>query len=441
VKVGGSYTDKDRSFRQRRFVYEIDGGLDYDENPAHFFGDLGGIIGTGPDGAPVLGNIIQESTRGRNNYNGAQTVTAGFAMVDVPFGPFLENIGVGEVPLLSRLRVIGGVRVEQTEQSIDVYEGDLTYPLASESFEEAARIEATDWLPSVNLVYGLTDAMNLRAAYGRTLARPSFREFSTSCFTLFIVGYQLCGANIRSAGGESNLDRTLVNNFDVRWEWFPDAGELLAVSGFYKDFENAIVRTFVPVNNPTLTFINAPSASVYGLEVEARKRLGFLGDLLGGREWLQHFNAGANVTLTRSDSQVPVENSVGETVLVDRPLQGQSPYLVNANLSYENPDHGTSASIYYNVFGRRLSEITRDAALIEAASEAPDRYEQARHTLDLTLSQTFRPVGLRSLKIKFKAKNLLGEEHEVAREYRGHTYPVERYELGRTFTLGLEYSL
>ncbi|PSQ70457.1 MAG: hypothetical protein BRD38_05590 [Bacteroidetes bacterium QH_9_67_14] len=427
LKVGGSYRNKDRAFRQRRFIYKnySESALDYQGDLDAFFGANGGFR----DGMDELGNVIQESASSVNNYNGAQEVAAGFAMVDMA------------VPGVPGLRLVGGVRVERTDQQIEVYPSDapLRYPLADSLFRfpepppgraeppapGPGRIEQTDWLPSANLTYALSDEMNLRATYGRTLARPSFKEFAPIRFSNFTGAYPEIG--------NPNLDRTLVDNFDLRWEWFPRPGELLAASGFYKTFDGAIERSFVPVNNPVVTYFNSERATVYGAEFEARTRFKFLDDaasLGDAASWLEHLKAGANLTLAQSSVDVPDSLQTGQDT---RPLQGQSPYLVNANLAYDRPEWGTSAGFYYNVFGQRLTAITRDAG--------PNRFEQPRHTLDFTFAQRMKPLGLGGLEVTFKAKNLLGEDHLVTRQYRGATYPVRRHDLGRSFTLGLEYSL
>ena len=393
-KVGGSYADKSRDFRQRRFFYRSgDVRTSYDGNPEQYFGTEAGLVNGGND----LGTIIQEDPSRANSYDGAQTVTAGFAMIDTP------------IPGLRKLRLVGGVRVERTDLS--------TVTLADSP--ERGRIEETDLLPSANLVYAVTDAMNVRAAYGRTLARPSFKEFAPAQFFDFIGAYPELG--------NPELERTLVDNFDLRWEWFVRPGELLAVSGFYKDFSNAIERVFVSNSaNPVITYFNSDNAKVYGAEFEIRKQLGFLGAPL------KDLSAGGNLTLTQSEVAIP-EASRDVSGEASRPLQGQSPFLVNVDLNYENPDIGTSIGVFYNIFGERLAEITRDAG--------PDRYEQPRHVVDLTASQRMGVVGLPGLRVKFKAQNLLDENYEVTRQFGGESYVVRRYELGRSFTFGLEYSL
>lgn len=410
LKVGGSYARTDRVFDQRRFTYDMN--MDYDGNPDAFFGGQTGLTdvdGDGSIGDTELGNIINESTRQADNYDGEQTVTAGFAMIDMQVGALLERLGAGRVPVLSGLRVIGGARVERTDQQVTSGSGGP---------DDSGRIQQTDWLPSANLVYAVTDEMNVRAAYGRTLARPSFREFAPITFQEFIAAYP--------EKGNPQLERTLIDNFDVRWEWFPDAGEILALSGFYKNFSNAIERTFVAnAANPTITYFNSDEATVYGVELEVRKQLGFLPGALGD------LSGGANLTLAHSEVN---DERVAQGDDDTRRFQGQSDYLANAHLAYENPDAGTTASLYYNVFGERLNAIVRDAG-------GPPRFEQPRHTLDFTASQRFVPLGLDRLTVTLKAKNLLGADHEVTRAFGGETFTVRGYELGRTFTLGLEYSL
>lgn len=412
VKIGGSYSHENREFRQRRFLYNL--GLNYEGNPEVFFGERTGLTDVNRDGVveeTELGNIIEESTRQADNYDGEQTITAGFAMIDMQVGKLLERLGGGEVPVLSDLRLIGGARVEQTDQRVESQSDDAG---------DNGRISETDVLPSVNLVYAVTDNMNVRAAYGRTLARPSFQEFAPITFQEFIAAYP--------TKGNPNLERTLINNFDVRWEWFPRAGEILALSGFYKDFTGAIESTFDPLaNNPTITYFNSDEATVYGVELEARKQLDFIGGAL------RNLSAGANLTLARSEAKdEEISAGSGNT----RPFEGQSDYLVNADVEYKNPNIGTNVSLYYNVFGERLDTIVRDAAPAEALP-----FEQPRHTLDFTASQRLVPFGLSGMKISFKAKNILGADYEITRTYEGQSYTMRSYELGRSFSLGLEYSL
>ncbi len=399
LKVGGSHVQVDRTFRERQFQYNLNPSVAlFEGNDEVFFGEKAGLVER--EGSNyVFGNVIVEQTRRLNNYDGEQTVSAGFAMIDLP------------MPGLEALRVVGGARLERTDLLVTtVVEG-----------AEKGRIEEADWLPSVNLTYALTDNMNARLAYGRTLARPTFREIAPFTSTSYI------GAE--TVKGNTALERTLIDNLDLRWEWFLRPGELVAVSAFYKNFTNPIERAIVSgAANLEVQYQNVERAMVAGFELEARKRLDFIAG------WLRHVSAGANLTITRSDVDIPEEElrnrrAKDPDAPDTRQLQGQSPYVVNADLGYENPELGTSMGLFYNVFGERLYAVNKDGS--------PNRFEQPRHTIDLIASQRL-PFGLA---VKFSAKNLLDATYEVSQAFKGETYVSRGYLLGRSFSLGLTYSL
>lgn len=387
VKVGGSYSAKDRTFRERRFEYRDP--QDYNGNPQAYFSSTS----------------LREVSQASNNYDGEQTITAGFVMVDAPLRPISPN-----------LRFIGGLRVEQTDQQVQNYQ-----TLELDEIGREGSIQETDLLPSANLVYALSDNMNVRAAYGRTLARPSFREFAPFNAYDFVNATQILG--------NPELQRTTVHNFDVRWEWFTAPGEVLAVSGFYKDFTDPIEQVLNPdAVNREVTYENAESATVYGLELEARKGLGAVAG------WLEHIEVGGNLTLTHSsrtiaDRELELIRAKNPDAEDTRPLQGQSPFVVNLDVAYENPEAGTSVGLYYNVFGKRLDTIARAAT--------PDLYEQPRHMLDLTASQRI-PFGL---EIGASVKNLLGARYEISQTFKGQEFVNYGYELGRSVSLSLKYTL
>ena len=252
--------------------------------------------------------------------------------------------------------------------------------------------------------------MNVRAAYGRTIARPTFREFSPSTY------YDFQRQEIFD--GSPNLERTLVHNLDLRWEWFTGPGELFAVSGYFKSFDAPIERVVVEqAINREVTYQNQQSAQVYGVEIEARKRLGFLADPL------RHLEVGGNLTLTESS----VTDASGQDL--GRPLEGQSPYLINADVSYDNPELGTTVSVFYNYFDDRLDTIERE--------NQPDQYERGRHTIDVVASQAL-PFGV---EMKGSVKNLLNEETEIYQDFSGNAFTTVRYRTGRTISVGFTYNL
>jgi TonB-dependent receptor len=314
------------------------------------------------------------------------------------------------VPGLPALTFVGGARLEYTDMSIATL---------GESPRRGA-FETTDLLPSANLTWALRDDMNLRLAYGRTIARPTFREFAP------FESFQFVGDYIER--GNPDLDRTRVHNLDVRWEWFRRRGELLSAGVFYKDFTDPIERTIDPeaAANQVITYVNRSGARVYGVELEARTRL----DGLAG--WLRHVQVGGNLTLT--ESQVSRPDDVLQAIRafdVDasdtRPLQGQSPYLLNLNAGYVNPETGTSVNVFFNRFGDRLDTVTRNGV---------DLYEQGRSLLDVNASQRL----LRGVEVTASVKNVLDSEKVVSQSFKGTEFVNDLRPLGRTVSVGVSYS-
>jgi outer membrane receptor protein involved in Fe transport len=204
--------------------------------------------------------------------------------------------------------------------------------------------------------------VNLRFAYGGTVARPLLREMSPFQNNDYV--------RRRIITGNPDLERTYVHNFDVRAEWFPTALEVLAASVFAKSFRNPIESVFT-TSQGDLTFQNIPSAQNYGVELEARTTLGRLS------EALDSFAIGVNVAFIASEVTLTDEQATRATSK-RRPLAGQSPYVANLSLGYSPEDTGLSLNAFYNVFGPRIQDV--------GASDLPDVYEQPFHALDLTAS-------------------------------------------------------
>jgi len=410
VKLGGAYNTSDRTFSERQFSYnepEFGSGVEYDGDPSAFFRDQNvGIVDSSASG-PVWGLSIDDQTGDFNSYTGARTVRAGYVMATVP--------------VTKRFRIIGGVRLETTDLSVQAT------PDSSGGFA------VDDFLPSLNLVYEVTDNMNLRAAATRTLARPTFREIAPFPGFDFVQGEVIIG--------NPDLGRTLISNFDLRWEWFPRAGEVVALSLYYKNMEDPIERAFIGSSSNTgqqLTWQNVEQADVSGAEVEVRKRLDIFADAL------RHFTFGGNASLTRSSIDVPCIKFAedGETCLrgellfrqindepSTRDLQGQSPFLVNLDLNYENPNTGTSAGLFYNVFGERLSVVS--------TGSTPDVFEQPRPQLDFSFSQEF----LSHWSVGLDVENLLNSSRKETYSFQEKEYTYQQQSVGRTFSVSLSYEL
>lgn len=401
-KTGGSYLDKERSFRQRAFEIKPKSPTYYNGDPDWFFSDNNmGVIDTALEDGSLdfsdLGNTVSDVTEFKDNYDGEQKISAGYFMVDYP--------------LFDRLQVIAGVRVEHTRMSVIQVDIDsaTTEPL----------IDGSEWLPALNLRYLLTGNMNLRAAYGRTLARPTLRELAPFDSEEFSGGYIYIG------NGE--LEYTKVHNYDLRWEWFNGPGEVLAVSAFYKEMQDPIELAILNVNNQ-VSPQNVNDATVIGMEFEWRQNLAKLSSTL------RNFALSGNVTIVHSAVDIPpseLESIRGYDPDADetRPLQGQSPFILNLDLNYSHYESDFQTSILYNVFGERY--------VINGKQGTPDIYEQSRHMLDWTASK--RLFG--NTKLKLGVSNILNSKVKMVHEYKGTEYPYAVYEKGTTFKIGMSYSL
>jgi outer membrane receptor protein involved in Fe transport len=396
-ETGGRLRAKTRAFRERIFQHGAD-RANFSGSPNAYVNEQAGISGEDEQGRTRFGTYVRDFSDPRNNYDGDQTVGAGYLMAELP------------VPGVSSLRFIGGARVEYTDMSI--------VTLGEEPRRGA--FTETDVLPSANLRWALRDNMNLRLAYGRTIARPTFREFAP------FESFQFVGDYIER--GNPDLNRTQVDNFDLRWEWFVRPGELLSASVFYKDFTDPIERTIDPeaAANQEITYVNRSSARVYGVELEIQKQLDDLAS------WLRHVQVGGNLTLT--ESQVSRPDDVLQAIRAfdvgasdTRPLQGQSPYILNLNAGYENPTTGTSINVFFNRFGDRLDTVTRNGV---------DLYEQGRSILDVNASQRL----LRGVKASVSVKNVLDSEEVVSQSFQGTEYVNDLRPLGRTVSVGVSYS-
>lgn len=398
LKFGGAYLDKDHTFRERRFSFRQD-ALRYRNDPVVFFSTARtGIL---PDeyqdtpGFTRFGNFVSEDSDLRNNYDGDQEIRAGYLMLDLP--------------LTRRFKVTGGARYESTLLDVASHETTLT----------PGRLNEKDWLPSINTVYQVVDNMNVRGAYSRTLARPSFRELAPFASFLFVGDYIFVG--------NSELKRTLIDNYDFRWEWFNRPGEIYALSYFYKKFENPIERAIVTTNGE-IQFQNVDRALVSGLELEFRKQLDQLHPSLG------NFQVGGNLSLIRSQvdiapSELAIIRALDPGAAETRKLQGQSPYVINIDAMYDNTDTGTLVSFHYNVFGERLSEVSTGGT--------PNAFEQPAGMLDITGSQRLWD----RVTLKFSAKNLLDPDIKKVHPFNNEEFIRSLYKRGRTFSLGFSYGI
>ena len=314
----------------------------------------------------------------------------------------LAGFGQLEWPLGPAVRVIAGARVERARLDVE--------SLSPQGVATNARLDNTDLLPALSLTVALAERQNLRASVSRTLSRPEYRELSPVSYFEVIGGMTVFG--------NPNLKRARIQNADLRWEWFPNAGEVISVGIFAKRFAAPIERVIVATTGASaLSYVNAEGAHNYGTEFELRKSLARLS------EALSPFEVFGNLTLMRSRI-TPGNDTISALTSTDRPMVGQAEYVVNAGLGYAHPSSDLSATVLYNVVGPRIAEA--------GVQPLPDTYDQARHVVDAAL----RVPLFRGVSLKLDAKNLLDAPYRtvqgsvVRREYRS----------GRTFALGLSWS-
>ena len=384
-KFGGLLRDRARTFDVRRFRFlpsdQVDATVNLSDPPE--------ILFQTQNIAPRVFEL-RESTRSTDNYLADHNIYSGYLMLDLPIS--------------LKWQIMTGVRLESSDQTVTTYD-----PFSASRKEIKANLQTLDWLPGMNVTYRLTERMNLRLAASRTITRPDFRELAPFEFTDFVGG--------RTILGNPDLERTQIDNFDFRWETFPQIGGILAVSAFYKRFQKPIEQIVQPQAEVRITYENAEGANNYGLELEARQNLGVL------TETLRKFSINTNAALI--SSQVVLPEDVGIQTSSERPLQGQCPYIVNVSIGFEDPDWGISSALAYNIFGRRLSEVGNHGV--------PDVYEQPRGQLDANFSRTVANY----FKFSVSVKNLLDP---YVRYKIGEATYLE-YKLGRSFSFGVSYNL
>ncbi|HWV72889.1 MAG TPA: TonB-dependent receptor [Pseudosphingobacterium sp.] len=300
--------------------------------------------------------------------------------------------GMLDQHLFQKLRLVYGLRAEYYNLANRQNEY-INNRFPNGDYDYLATTGEKDWrfLPSINTTYALTPQMNIRAAYGKTAVRPDFRE--TSYF-----GFYDPYLNATITG--SQLTSTIIDNVDVRYEWYPTAGEIVSVTGFFKRMKDPIELT--KDANPYYSYQNQYAANNYGLEMEIRKSLGFIAD----KKWLQQLNVFGNGTLIKSKVETQTKINLAErlqgkeiqrTSSEDRPLMGQSPWIVNAGLDYQGIQFG--ATVSYNRSGPRTF-------LIYSTDPGLSEYENGRNQLDAQ----FRGSLLKQkLELRLNLGNLLNE--------------------------------
>jgi TonB-dependent receptor len=394
LKIGGYYLSKYRSFTEKRYDFVTQSGVNtnYDGNVNDYVAD--DMFNSGDYTNGFI--YVQNASEKRNNYIGTETNYSAYALTDLVIG--------------KRLDVRIGARVEMN----DIYAKSMN------PNDVAGSLSNIDLLPSLNTTYEvIKDTFKIRLGYSRTLARPSFRELAP------FSSFDFVGGNVFV--GNPDLKRTLVDNIDLRFEYYPTYRENISLGLFAKSFTNPIERAFNPeAANAELTWKNVDNAKVYGAELEFSKHL------KKGVKFVEDLTLGGNFTYVKSIVSIPVKELV---VIQDqdpsakdtREMFGQSPFIINAFVNYKNKS-GINANVNFSVSGKQISVITIGAT--------PNVYQQARPKLGVNISKKINNFSL-----KLSADNLLDSKYLSSYSYKGEEYIFSSYTKGRTFSFKIAYSL
>jgi outer membrane receptor protein involved in Fe transport len=312
-------------------------------------------------------------------------------------------------PIAEKFRLSAGVRVENNVQLVDVYFGlqkekrrDVDSPL-------------TVIMPFFNLSYNLTEKMLVRLAYSKTVNRPVFRELVRFTYYDFDRNADVFG--------NPSLRTAKIDNLDLRWELYPSKAENVSVGFFYKSFQDPIEQYLAPGSNLIYSYVNADKATNYGVEVEMRKSLENLSS-----NFLKKLTFVFNGALITSKITLPANLT---TLTSERPLQGQSAYVANASVYYNNLEKGWQVSLQYNVFGKRI--------VVVGDQNNPDQYELPRNQIDLTISKQLSD----RLELKFGVQDILNQDYHVKQDSNGDKditavdETIQRYKFGQYTSLGI----
>ena len=415
ISGGYAYMDNDRNAVRRDFRFRAENvslPIEVQRQRVDFlFSDFN----IGPQGL-----VLTEETDDFSAYDGALRTHGYYAQVDAEI-----------VPLV---RVAAGLRYEDSKLGVTL-RSVIPNPNPDASpppslFEPPPPRENDYWLPTGAVTWNFYEDMQLRLAASKTIARPQFRELAPQPYVdpdsdrLFI-------------GNPYLLDSELLN-LDARYEWYLGANEFIALSGFFKKIDNPIEVIVNEVGGSTQrTFINAPTANLFGGELELRSYfdLPFEGEWLGA---LDLFTA-ANYTYTHSEVRVeegdqtypltgggePEEASV--YIQDGSRLQGQSEHILNVQLGVESLD-GLQATFLLNYASDRISARGRQLH--------PDLIVEPGVTLDFTFRKSWMTMSGAEMEFGFEARNLLGTDYKEFQE-RGETVLNNAYDIGQSFSVSV----
>jgi len=396
IKFGGYAQIRDRDFNARQLGYSFAPGAspNYSSLPINQIFQQSNI--------DTNGLVLKELTKLTDQYTASSNLYAGYVRFDSK--------------ITSRFRAIWGVRVESYNQKLSTYRTG-----SNEKFNIDTTV--VDFLPSVNLVYALNTKTNLRASYSHTLSRPEFRELAP--FTFFDFNDNLL------VEGQADLKRTFIRNYDLRYELFPTPAQLVSASLFYKQFTDPIEKSLTQGGSPkTMGYSNVASAYSYGIEIDYKLNFGQL--FSSKNSILEGLNFLGNLAFIKSEVDVSKVLATADSL---RPLQGQSPYILNASLQYTNAKHDYGISLSFNRVGERIVNVGN--------KEYGSYWEKPRSVIDLQINKTF----YKKLDVRFAIRDILAQNIIFYQNAKGGDSIYEsnldseiwNYKVGSSYSINLSY--
>ena len=440
LKFGGMASDRFKNFGFREYGNKSNIGtqapVDYYPVPGEITFNPTNYITNATSG--VANKTFSERQIEPNSYDAMQKIQASFFQVDMP--------------LLPKLRFLGGVRYEDSYQKVKTFRSrdsssitnlDYGCDVNNEDYRVAlvrnnvcnatnngiGELRTRDKLPSVNLVHEINKDMNLRFGYTQTITRPDLRELSPFGFTPYFGADRIFG--------NPNLKRTYIHNYDIRWEYYLNNTDYVGVGGFYKQLSSPIEMIGQPVSgsiSANFTYTNAKHAEIRGIELDFRKdflerfrfesNFFFIKSAVQVLTWQDYMviKSGLLDSLNRSTSYDPTT--------ISRPLQGQSEYVYNLKLDYFlTQKKNQSIGVYYNFFGDRIYAV--------GANGTPDAVERGVGLTDIVYTYKHED----RLDIKAAAKNIMDTRFRVYQRngVTGEDDLFYAYRMGVTFSLSATY--
>lgn len=380
-RLGGAYRQKSRDFESSNYYYNLK-----DINP-----EITDIYNPDFINNANLANgsiSIKKVALPRNNYYADNYVAAAF----VDF----------EYRVIRQLILSGGLRFESAKQSVKYW--------TDAGKEQTAELKSNDLFPAVNLKYSINEKQNLLFSASRTVTRPSFIEMAP-----FEYKESYGGAAVR---GYADLKNGYNYNLDLRYEFYPAAGDLISLSGYYKYLDSPIERVQEYAGAAIHTFRNVDKGQVAGVEAEFRKSI------------LPNLRAGLNASYIYTKIVLPEGGIYTDK---NRALQGASPYLINADINWsplQQNEKNLSLALVYNLRGPRIASV--------GINGVGNVVEEAFHSLDFNAIMQFS----RKMQLKLSAKNLLDQANRYKQEVAdtGENVLVEKQKKGLSFSVGFNYA-